>query len=227
MVARRRRGWLYAAAFAITTVVFILGILLGIVIEERRLMHVERKYAQDRINYESLQLQYLYLATLAEGEGCEAFSATLNNYLKKLEETRIRLEGYSKEGDVFPGDFTKLQRRYIIAELNYWLLAKKTGETCDADTVSILFFYSPECSECENQGYVLDYLKRVFGDRLLIFSLDEAFEEEPMISIVKDAFNVTMTPTVVVGDQKLDGFRSKEELKQIICERYANTPEGC
>ena len=224
---RTKRTRLYAAAFAITTIIFILGLLLGIIVEERRLSYVENKYKQDKINYESLQLQYLYLATLSEGEGCDAFAATLNTYLKKLEETRIRLEGYAEKGNVFPTEFTELRRQYFIAELNYWLLARKTRETCDSDTVTILYFYTPRCSECENQGYVLDYLKRVFGDHLLIFALDASFEEEEMIPILKNTFNITSTPVMIVENKKLEGFIQEPDLKEFICKRYTRAPEGC
>lgn len=224
---RLKRTRLYVAAFAITTIIFILGILLGMVVEERRLSYVENKYQQDKINYESLQLQYLYLATLTEGEGCEAFSTTLNGYLKKLEETRIRLESYAQDGNVFPNEFTELRRQYFIAELNYWLLAKKTRETCNSDTITVLYFYTPQCSECENQGYVLDYLKRVFGDRLLIFALDESFKEEEMIPILKNTFNITSAPTMIVENHKFEGFVPEDRLNEFICKKYESPPEGC
>jgi len=224
---RKRRTGLYAAAFAITTIIFVLGILLGMVVEERRINYAEVRYSQDRVNYESLQLQQLYLATLSNGEGCEAFSATLDNYVKRLEETRTRVERYSEDASLQPRELDELRRRYVIAELNYWLLARKTKETCESDVVSVVYFYSKDCSECQNQGYVLDYLKKVFGERLLVFALDADFKQEDMIAIVKNTFNVTQTPSLIVESEKFEGFISKDKLSEIICREYKIKPEDC
>jgi hypothetical protein len=93
--------------------------------------------------------------------------------------------------------------------------------------VTVLYFYSRKCPDCENQGFVLDYLKKLFGDRLLIFALDREFSEEPMISIIADSYKVSSSPTIVVGDEVFDGFQSKDKLLALICGSFKEKPSDC
>ncbi len=220
----------YVTAGIITLFIFSFGVLLGVVIEGERLSYLESKYNEEKLNYESLQTQYLYLSYLPSSqrnESCSAFSTTLNTYLNKTEDTRIRLENYVEKGNIRAEDFKTLKREYVLSQINYWTLSSKTKELCGKDLVTLLYFHSKACgSACSNQGKILDYMKKIFGDKLLIFAFDSDFEE-PMISILKETNNVTETPTIVLEDKKYVGFTSKDVLLKEICSLYRNTPPEC
>jgi hypothetical protein len=66
---------------------------------------------------------------------------------------------------------------------------------------------------------VLTYLKAIFGQSLLIFSLDEQLEE-PMIQLIKKNYQVTSFPTLIVEDTPIVGnpFVSRSTLQKIICQ---------
>ncbi len=218
---------LYLVAGIITLVIFLLGIILGIFIEGERVVYIEDKNREQKINFDSLQLQYLYLSTLGEKEDCLAFSAILKNYIEDTEKVRFRLEGYLKKSSVHTEEFELLKRSYVISQLNYWILSRKTKDLCDTDFVTVLYFYSNDCRDCENQGYILEYLKKVFSDKLLIFSLDAGFGEEPIISVLTNRYNITETPTIILNDKKFVGFTEKGILLDNICSVYRDTPIGC
>ncbi|MFH0860956.1 MAG: conjugal transfer protein TraF [Candidatus Altiarchaeota archaeon] len=226
-MSRKISGRLYLVAFVITAAIFILGLLLGVIIESKRLQYVDQRAREERINYESVQLQYLYLSAIPEKTGCNAFTATLNNYIEKTEQTRARLETYARESEVHKPEFGLLKREYVISQINYWILAEKTKDLCSTDTTSILFFYSSDCPRCEDQGFVLDYIKKRFGRKVLIFALDAEFIDEQMIPILKQTYNVTSTPTVIVDDETFNDFTGKDALTSIICSNLDEEPEEC
>ena len=87
---------------------------------------------------------------------------------------------------------------------------------------SLCDFYETDesCFDCSAQGYVLTYLKNVFGDKLLVFSLDVNFDE-PMIQILKENYGVEVLPTLIVEDKVLSGLTKKEELIKELCSYYS------
>ncbi|MFC2154570.1 hypothetical protein ACFLRC_03700 [Candidatus Altiarchaeota archaeon] len=218
---------IFLVAGFITTIIFVLGLLLGMVIEGYRISYIEGKDREQRINFESLQLQYQYLNTLGEKEGCAAFSATMNDYIKSNDRIRIRLENYVDKDLTHSDEFNMLKREYAISQLNYWILARRTKDFCDSDFVTVLFFHKKDCPSCENQGFVLDYFKKMFEDRILIFALDAEFSDEPMVPILLNTYGIRETPTVILENTTFNGFASKDDLLSEICSHYKEKPPEC
>jgi len=109
------------------------------------------------------------------------------------------------------------------------MLAKKTKEMCDYDVVTLLYFYSndEECADCTEQSFVLTYLKKLFGDKLLIFSFNSEITEEPMIGILKTAYGLESYPALVIDDDLFTGYQSNDDLMDLICSTLTDAPEQC
>lgn len=120
-------------------------------------------------------------------------------------------------------DFNNLKREYTLAQVRYWLLAKKAKDVCNRDIISVLYFYSSQntCQQCNNQGFILTYAKKMFGDSLLIFSFDSGFKEEPLIDLMLKTYNISSYPSLVIGDKKY-GFTDTNQLIGILCSDYQN-----
>jgi len=139
---------IFIGAFFLTVAIFVMGLLLGLVIEGKRATYAEESYKTQKENLDSLQLRFLYLSSLEGKESCPAFSAALSNYIKETENTRERLESYVVDGVAYNSEFALIKREYIISQLNYWILSKKTKKLCDTDFVTVLYFYSRKCPDC-------------------------------------------------------------------------------
>lgn len=125
-------------------------------------------------------------------------------------------------------EFEKIQRRYIIDNLNYWFLTQKTKEVCNLNTVIVLYFYKDkDCQECTTQGIRLTYFKKLFEKRLLVFPLDMELKTEPMLDILKSKYNITILPTTIIENKKFEGVISQEELKKVICSGFNTPQEEC
>ena len=218
---------IFVSALFLTVVIFVMGLLLGLVIEGKRVEYIEQADREQKVNLESLQLQLLYLSSIEGRESCPAFTTALSEHIKETENTRERLEKYLTEDMAHENGFSLLKREYVISQLNYWVLARRTQEICGSDFVSVLYFYSKKCPDCENQGFILDYLKKLFGDRLLIFALDQEFSAENMIQVIAASYNVTQAPTIVIEDKVYSGFQSKDELLEHVCIEYSEKPSDC
>ncbi len=219
----------YIYAFIITAGIFLLGLFLGLIIENQRVDYVENQYHQQRIVLGSSQLQYDLLTEIQTKNNCPAIYKAFNTNLKDLETTRIRLENFNENAILDKDSFALIERDYLLAQVRYWMLARKTQNVCNNDVVTILNFYKnkEECPECDNQNFILTYLKKLFGDKLLIFSFKSEITEEPILGILQSAYNVTEYPSIVINDKEYSGFTEKEQLLKTICSLYKEKTEGC
>ncbi len=219
----------YFIAALLTLFIFILGLLLGLVIEGKRAQYIQSVNKIEKLDYSSLQLQYAYIDQLSQEKNCDAVSKTFESSVKNLIETSGRLEDYEKNANLNKKDFHTLKREYILAQLNYWLLAKRTKKICDRDLVTILYFYSTdkECPDCGEQAFILTYLKNEFKDKLLIFALDSTYVDEPMIEMLKDQYGISRYPTLVIEGHVFEDFISKDKLLRAICPLYKEDIDYC
>ncbi|MEK6849570.1 MAG: hypothetical protein AABY01_03295 [Nanoarchaeota archaeon] len=219
----------YLFAGLITIAIFALGLMLGFVVEGKRVTTVQTLFDTQRTEFASSQLQYSYVSSLNSQEACPAIYTIFFNNIKNLDETAHRLESYVKDSKLNDENFAVLKREYTIEQLRYWLLSKQARDLCNQDVVRVLYFFSTDdqCTTCTEQAFVLDYLKKSFGERLLIFSLDATFEQEPMIGILKQQYNITAYPTLIIENTPFSGFSSREDLQANICSLYRDPPEAC
>ena len=223
---KRRR---YLLAGLLTLLIFVLGLMLSLVIEGKRVDISQQNANEQRLDFSSLQLQYAYIDQLAQEGNCEALAKNFDKNVKILEQSRERLETYYNGASVNKADFDLIRRDYTISQFNYWLFAKKYKTLCDADITTILFFYDDEedCDRCNDQGFVLSYLKSVFDDKLLNFAIYGKYDSEPMVGILKNTYDVTSYPTVVLEDEKIEGFVERNILRAHICTVLNNSHEAC
>lgn len=212
----------YIIAAIITVGIFLLGLLLGLVIEGKRVAYIEDVGKEQNLEYNSLQLQYAFMDQLSKEENCDAVSKTFEDNIKKLETARNRLEEFDENAKLNKKEFELLKREYALAQVRYWLLARRTIEVCKKEISTILYFFSDEkeCHDCDKQAFVLTYLKKLFKDKLLIFSFDSKQEDEPLIAILKHTYNITEFPSLVIEGNRISGLMDKGMVLKEICQYY-------
>ena len=219
----------YIIAGIITSGVFLLGLLLGLTIEGKRVNYIESIARKQNLDFSSLQLQYAFIDQLSMENNCLAVQKTFEQNINSLESTRIRLENFDRDATLNKNELDILKNEYMLAQIRYWLLAERTRKLCGSDIVNILYFFSDEkeCPNCEKQAFVLTYLKKKFRDRLLIFSFDSKFDNEPMVPLLKKTYNVTSYPTIVIESEPRKGFQDKDVILNEICNYYREKTEEC
>ncbi|HIG97876.1 TPA: conjugal transfer protein TraF [Candidatus Woesearchaeota archaeon] len=221
---RKRR---YVLAGVLTLMVFVLGLLVGLVIEGKRVEMITGASQELKVDIGSLQLQYAFIGQLAQVGNCGAFTKTFDKNLDSLESTRIKLAGYQNDASVNRREFDLLRRTYILSQVEYLLLSMKSKELCGTDVVNMVYFFSRDCTSCDDQSFVLSFLKQKFNERLFIFGFDASFEQEPLLELLETTYNVTSFPTTIISDDRYVGFMSKDNLTQTICGLYKSRPEYC
>lgn len=215
-------------ALVLTSIIFLLGLLVGHTLTLDRTSYLADISYRQKLDYESLQLQSLFLDLSASNQSCSLFNKILETSLTNVADAQAKVDFYLLESTMGSDTYKDLKRDYSLAQIRYWLLNKKIKETCEPDHVSILYFYSnEECVDCGPQGTILIYLKEKLKDKLLVFSLDADFIDEPMINLLKQTYNITRVPSIVIEDRLFNELLSKDELIKEICNIYNIKPEIC
>lgn len=220
----------YFLAGFITLLIFFLGLSLGMIVDDMRLRNADQLNKAQEVNYQSLQMQYLYLSTLPNAsDSCPTLKVALDKTVAELSESLGRFEDFKKETKLNDKDYDLIGRKYLLDNIKYWFFAEKSKDLCDLNLVSVLYFYSlKDCDVCPDQGVILTYFKKIFDERLLVFPINvDAEKEEPLIKILRSRYNITSYPSIVIKEHKYEGVVDKNALSQLICNTYRSMPLEC
>ena len=222
----------YLFAFIITAAIFFIGFFFGFLMDIQRADYFNDMNSMQKLNIRSLELQQQLLKDNTFNDQCNAFRFMFDKAIVELENNRDRLENYNEQSKVKQADFELLFREYTISQINFLSIAKNLKSSCanSSDFVTVLYFYSDEttCPSCENQAVVLNYYKMNLKQNILVFAINEKLDQtEPLIELLKNVYNITEYPTLVVENDVHSGYIDKDAMGKILCETYqANETSG-
>lgn len=221
MITRKTSVKKYFLAFVLTILVFGGGILLGLALEKVRLNDSKEITLTEKVNLRSLQLQQNYIKSgIAD---CKALNQLLETNIDELGQKMAIIIDYQKNALLNQNEFDLQLRDYFLTEIQFLLISQEISQQCEKNNVRVIYFYDENGQD--TQGRVLDYLKDVFENRVLIFSFNSQFSEEPMIPILITSYNITQFPAVVVENHVFQGYTSVETLMDTICTEFENLGE--
>lgn len=217
----------YLTAFILTIVIFLGGVFIGVFLENVRLKDSQQITLNEKVNLLSLQLQQRYIETgLAN---CNALNQILETNIAELTKKLATIVDYEKNAVLNEKEFRLQLRDYFLTEIQFFLTAQEIDKKCRKENVKVIYFYDE--NEQDTQGKILDYLKERFEDKLLVFSFDSRFADEPMIKILLTSYNIKKFPAVVVGNAIFEEHVPLEKLLQVVCSEFKNIkgvlPESC
>ena len=225
-IKRSISGKKYFLALILTLIVFSAGIGFGLFIEELRLDDAQNSALRERVSLRSLELQQQFIDS---GTDCKTMQTVLQNTIIELEESVSTIQSYERNTVKLTGDFELQLQDYFLMEIQFYLLAKKIAESCPQEAVKILYFYDD--NEASTQGEILGYLKKKFGEKLLIFSFDSTFEQEHMIKTLLTSYNIERFPAIVLEEKVFQGHQDVDLLHEEICDAFkkytVGLPEEC
>lgn len=206
----------YVIALLLTMAIFGIGILIGIFFENVRLEHSKELILSEKVGLQSLQLQQKYIdQKIAD---CSTLHQILETNIDELQKKMAEVSDYEKSSVLKDSEFNLQLQDYFLTEIQFLLISQEIDKKCAQENVKVIYFYDD--NPYDTQGDILSYLKKIFGSRLLVFSLDSTFKEEPMIKILLTSNNITQFPSVIIDDQKFQGQTSVENLMATICNKF-------
>ncbi|MFC1691131.1 hypothetical protein ACFL0W_03020 [Nanoarchaeota archaeon] len=200
----------YIAVFAMTTLIFIAGILIGNHLNNIKIDQVTE--LEQRIRSDSMGTELEFL--IRTEEPCRAVNST--RFTAELGEIGQKLTFMESELSSQDLRVKNLKAYYSLLEIRHWLFLKKFKDECNGTYGLVLYFYSNEgdCGNCEDQGHVLSYVHNK-DPSFNIYSFDINIQN-PALRALKDIYGVRKAPSIIIGEDSYTGFRSREELIELL-----------
>lgn len=204
----------YALAGIITLLVFVTGILTGMLLESEKISYLEQKLRELEISKSDGEIQNL-LATFLELDTCRVFKYEVEKIIPEISRFGEELEIYERTRKIESSKYEELKKEYTLMNIKYYLFVEGLRKRCNYTYVPILYFYSNEkCEDCEVQGYVLRNLKRKAPKKYMIFAIDGDMDLES-VKLLKKIYNITSYPSLVIYEKVYEGFLPMKKIEEI------------
>jgi len=206
----------YLSVFAITALIFILGIFLGNYIAYSRVGELEK--AQEELTAQIMGLE-LKDALLKYGDVCSLTWQDIWEEKVKTGEKIDKLEGRLGKNNA---DVLRQKEIYELIEIRTFLLLKEIKEKCNETFEIILFFYTNDKNDpkgsstlCETQGYVLDALYQRYPDKVNTFAFD-INTKNPATDILQQLYNITKVPSLIIKEKLYTEYMNFAALEKFL-----------
>lgn len=199
----------YLIAFLITVIIFATAILLSNYLNNRRMDSV--RTIEDKISTDIMSSETQY-SLLSESSCKDISKSTLSDELNSLGQ-KLTFEEGSLSAD--NPALIQLKTYYSLLQIKDYILVTKIAQKCNRNSVTILYFYKKGCSDCDEQGYVLTYLREEYPD-LRVYSFDTDLSI-PTVGTLASMFNVNNSlPAIVINEKTYTGLQDKDQIIKVL-----------
>lgn len=210
---------IYTKALIPTLLVFLIGIMAGIWIDNFRLASARKSISESEISWNDAQLFNAYFRSLGT-ESCDTALDINLQYNENIYSRGTEIEKTIKSS-VFTPEVEQEWKRYNLLQLQFWLNSVELKEKCNFDyhTIVHLDELHPNISsqvDSKLQSQILVDLKEKCGNKIMLIPLDVDLGLISINSIVNQ-FSIQELPAIVIDENiVLQGITSVKELQEIV-----------
>lgn len=190
---------------------FVIGIIVGNLISNPEFNEINKIISQSELSTES----YLLEQELLEGfdQNCELAKTRLAALSGELWQLGKLLGSDTAKKDLGETNYDFLKLKYHLMQVKTYLLYAGLNKDCNLTTPVVLFFYSQDDLDSENQGKILDELVKDY--EMHVFAIEAGYSKE--LEFLELFYDVSKTPFLVLNyDVKKPGLSSYEEIKSAM-----------
>lgn len=224
---RVKQSSIIIVAIIVSIILYVAGVMTGLnankLVEKQvkgEITDIKTLLDDSALDLKSIQLQQYYIDNFPQEDRCQLLDIyaghlydQINSFWQVLPS---RLESYDQQTQQSP-EYTALKREYIRLSLRFWLTTVNAREQCDnQDLIGILYFYTPECENCVAQGEAFDHFQLLLKRQknIIVFPIDATFEDDT-VYMLKQFYNITSYPTVIINGKAVQGrVVSAKELQE-------------
>ncbi len=210
---KREFSWnVYITVFAITLVLFLVGVYIGMKINDIFLIEFGQEVESLNLKMHSYELLFLLDNS---SMSCDLYTEYVDSFDSETARVGASLEYMEQNQGI---EDKELKMQYFELETRDYLISKKMINDCNLNQSIILYFYSnKDCALCKDQGFELDKLKKEINTdeqtNVRTYTFDGSYNESAVIKALKNEFNISTYPTLIINGEKYEGLRRSSEIK--------------
>lgn len=215
----RRISPLHIVALVITSLIFIIGILLGWQMGYTADNQMKTDFEQ--IRSEGYMLEVLSLMRGRGEASCQFMEKEFSELSSRTLDYGQKLDYMEKKMGKLDPQVMSLKSDYSLMQARNYLLLKQMDEDCGTKHLFILYFYTNEdYSTKTDQGIALaDALATLpeVQKKTVIYHFD-ANVKNSIVDAFKSEYSVTTLPTTIIGEKKYEGFMDSAKCREILAQ---------
>jgi thiol-disulfide isomerase/thioredoxin len=218
--AKKRDIEIYLISGFITFIVLVAGISLGILLGRERVSNLEKSLEDLRITQDDTTLGFTLMSVFGN-RSCDIIQTELSNTVTEASNLGKEITKYEEE-DFKDSNYQAMKKDYTIIQIRYWSYLERLKTECNkTNFITILYFYSSEyCPKCSQQALILNYVKGLYPDNVMVFALDYGIDLNS-VKLLKSVYGIDKAPMLVIDDKKYENVVELDELKQILCQNLS------
>jgi len=202
-------------AAAVTAVILVFGVLIGLQVDDVREGYVENQLRESTLSTQSLIVTREYL-----DESSRNYCKVVQDRIPEISDQNTQigqdLQSFAGKSISNNEDYKQLRREYYVSQLRLYNLLKDYKQRCGEEATLIMFFFDDSAASTR-QGSALTKYYREANNNSHIFSFNLDTGDSEVLNVLRSDYNVEGGPTVVVnGNQTFRQYNSFRELRSSI-----------
>lgn len=203
----------FAAAFIISFTIFLAGFTLSNKLSQSRLQNLQQDINALQSEYNSLEM--LTLIDKTASVSCDMYEEQILNFANETDSFGQKLEFLANRLPQQNAEVINMRTNYWLMEIRDFFTLKQIETKCNKKYTTILYFYNQECEDCIYQGEMLRQVKEEYPE-IMIYSFDATDKNISLIKILSQIYNIKASPTLIIGDKKIEKNISRKELNSVL-----------
>jgi len=206
-------------AFFFSTIIFLIGLNLGVFIENSTLDEIERAVIASEVELYDSNIRSSIIQNY--NQSCD--KSIKNTFLiadKIYEEVRA-LESLDKSSSIVAG-FNEMHKRYDLLRTQLWLDASRLKDNCDNDFNLIIYLYEYDSNDPEIVSLQMLYasitqeIKNNYREDILLIPIAHNMDLNSLNMLV-DSYGTELKTSIIVNNKFIiSGETSYDEISQYI-----------
>jgi hypothetical protein len=212
---KRKISRTHVIAFIISSLLFFVGILMGLQFSYYGMSEVDKGF--EELKNDEYIMEILMLTDESDELSCGFYDHQLAKFsFDTWEFGRMLDRAENAKGKLDP-EVMQLKSSYSLMQFRDSLLLKQIKTKCNISKIIIYYFYSngEDYDPRTDQGKVLDMIWGSNPSGVAIYSFD-INAKSPVIDLMREKHNITSVPTMIINDEKYEGYMEYDELNEII-----------
>ena len=206
-------------AFFFSTIIFLIGLNLGVFIENSTLDEIERAVIASEVELYDSNIRSSIIQNY--NQSCD--KSIKNTFLiaDKIYEEVQALENLDKSSSIVSG-FNEMHKRYDLLRTQLWLDASRLKDNCDNDFNLIIYLYEYDSNDPEIVSLQMLYasitqeIKNNYREDILLIPIAHNMDLNSLNMLV-DSYGTELKTSIIVNNRFIiSGETSYDEISQYI-----------